>query len=127
MEHGIRPIIGFRKNDVEFIVNPIVDIGFGNNGDVTFTPAARLSLLDSRFYNPAFVTANGGTVAGAEAALIAGLESQLTYFNIHTANFPGGEIRAQLVPGPIAGAGLPGLIFASGGLLGWWRWRQKTA
>lgn len=39
----IRPIIGIRNTDWEFIVNPIVDIGFGKYGQADFTPAVRLA------------------------------------------------------------------------------------
>ena len=39
----IRPIIGVRNADYEFIVNPILDAGFGKLGELTFAPAARLA------------------------------------------------------------------------------------
>lgn len=39
----IRPIIGIRKSDYEFIVNPIVDVGFGKYGEADFAPAARVA------------------------------------------------------------------------------------
>jgi len=51
-------------------------------------------LDDPLNFVPAFVTANGGTAAGATAALIGGLDAGSAYFNIHSTAFPGGEIRA---------------------------------
>ena len=39
----IRPIVGFRKGDFEFIVNPIVDLGLGRYGEAEFLPAARFA------------------------------------------------------------------------------------
>ncbi|MEO6251872.1 MAG: CHRD domain-containing protein, partial [Ferruginibacter sp.] len=47
-------------------------------------------------YNPAYVTANGGTPASAFTALQAGLAANKAYFNIHSTTFPGGEIRGFL-------------------------------
>jgi hypothetical protein len=47
----IRPIIGVRNKEWEFIINPIVDIGFGPGGEADFAPAARLArnLGEDRF------------------------------------------------------------------------------
>ncbi len=71
-------------------------------GVTTGTYLQTFDLTAAATYNPAFITAHGGTVAGAQAAFIAGLVGGQTYLNIHTSQFPGGEIRGQLqaVPEP---------------------------
>jgi CHRD domain len=80
----------------------------------TYDPPT-FNTLDPSFYNPTFITNNGGTVASAEAALEQALNTGRAYFNIHTENFTSGEIRGFLhVPDASStmfcfGAGLIGL------------------
>src|ERR1044071_7501650 len=58
-------------------------------------------------YNPAFVTAHGGTVPRAETALINALQAGESYLNIHTQEHPGGEIRTFLTQVPDHAATAP--------------------
>ena len=51
-------------------------------------------------YNASFITANGGTTAGAESALMSAMASGKAYWNIHSSTFGGGEIRGFFVPVP---------------------------
>jgi CHRD domain/PEP-CTERM motif len=78
-------------------VNEIVAVPFTpfpNTTSGTFMATVDLTLAAT--YNGAFITQEGGTVALAEAGLIAALNSGNTYANIHDPNFPGGEIRGQI-------------------------------
>src|SRR4030095_769933 len=61
--------------------------------------SAVFDLTQPLIYNPAFVTMQGG-LPQAEAALVAGILNGMTYLNIHTVNFQGGEIRGFLTPVP---------------------------
>jgi hypothetical protein len=73
-------------------------------------------LTQATSYNPGFITANGD-IAGAEAALLAGIAGGNAYFTLHTTTFPSGEIAGFLRPVPepatwallIAGFGLAGV------------------
>ena len=51
-------------------------------------------------WNPAYITANGGTPGAAFSALLAGVASGKAYLNIHTSAVGSGEIRAFLAPVP---------------------------
>jgi hypothetical protein len=68
----------------------------------------------SQFVSAAGTLANGGYYFDVQ-----GIGSTNTSFDGSV------DTTAAAVPGPIAGAGLPGLILAGGGLFGWWRRRKK--
>jgi hypothetical protein len=104
---------GLTSNDVAAHIHCCAPLGT-NVGVATTLPAfpgfplgvtsgtyssAVFNLTQPTIYNPAFVILEGGLLQ-AEVALIAGIEGGQTYFNIHTVDFGGGEIRSQLSPAP---------------------------
>lgn len=92
------------------VANPPGNVGIALDLWLTSDPArpatgtysAVYDLDDVNPFRAAFTTANGGTAAGAFAALRAAMDSGdgRAYFNLHTATYPGGEIRGDLVPVP---------------------------
>lgn len=56
-------------------------------------------LTDPATYNSSYLTgAGGGTPEGAAAALLAALQANSAYLNIHSSVYGGGEIRGFLTP-----------------------------
>jgi hypothetical protein len=78
-----------------------------------------LDLTQDATFNSAFLSSNGGSADSARAALLAGIDANQAYVNIHTDQNPNGEIRGWLVAAPIPepatwamlGVGLAGLGF----------------
>ncbi len=67
-------------------------------------------------WNPSFITANGGTAAGAEAAFVSGVQNGNAYLNLHSSTFGGGEIRGFFAPVPEPTT-VSLLVLAGGGLV----------
>jgi hypothetical protein len=122
---------------------PTAVAGTGTAGVATTTPSFAgfplgvtagvydnvLDLTQASSWNPSFVTANGGTTAGAEAALVSALAAGKAYFNIHTQTFGGGEIRGfykpLAAPVPLPPALPAGLVVLGGLAAGRWLRRHR--
>ena len=95
-----------------------------------------LDTTQASTWNATFITANGGTPAGAEAALANGLATGQAYLNVHTATYPAGEIRGflqeQVVTAPnsaipaLSGWGMAALALLLAGATLWTLRRRRS-
>jgi len=91
---------------------------FDNTYDLTLAASFRAG----------YITANGGTAASAEVALVTAMLDGKSYFNIHTSTFGGGEIRGFLTKIPDDGSTTSLLALSLVALIGIARsHRSKTA
>lgn len=107
--------------------NAPVAIGFGGLplGSTSGSIRLLLDLTQASTFRANYIAASGGTVDLARARLFNELDAGQVYYNLHTVNFPGGEIRGNLaaVPEPATW----GMLLLGFGLVGTAVRRRRTA
>lgn len=97
------------------------------SGVTSGTYSMTFSTLATATWNPAYITANGGTAQGAETAFVAALNNGQAYFNIHTSFAGGGEIRGWFAPVPEPSTTMLLGVAIVGGAAAWRRRRARAA